>query len=163
MSVYNPAYNPASYLTDVYGQPVPENPYALHSTLPPSAREYLQAGAALPHSPLMATIPVCTLEDTLQHPLTLPTFLLPTITRTQSPLQPQPLWGLWIIIPPSMLFPAQAPPSPRQQRVEAYAQQHDEVLCFLHLSPVEFARRTHTLLTNLGYHDTSATLEVWPD
>ncbi|KAG5339300.1 hypothetical protein C0989_004861 [Termitomyces sp. Mn162] len=71
-----------------------------HSTPPPSAREYLQASAALLHSPPMATIPVCTLEDTLQHLLTPPTFPLPTITCTQSPLQPQPLWGLWIIIPP---------------------------------------------------------------
>ncbi|KAG5735300.1 hypothetical protein E4T56_gene10973 [Termitomyces sp. T112] len=59
--------------------------------------------------------------------------------------------------PPCMPFPAQAPPSPRQQRVKAYAQQHDKVLCFLHLSPAEFARRTHTLLTNLGYPDTSGT------
>ncbi|KAG5734576.1 hypothetical protein E4T56_gene5508 [Termitomyces sp. T112] len=29
MSVYNSAYNPASYLTDIYGWPAPENPYAL--------------------------------------------------------------------------------------------------------------------------------------
>ncbi|KAG5349596.1 hypothetical protein C0989_002888 [Termitomyces sp. Mn162] len=71
-----------------------------HSMPPPSAREYLQAGAALPHSLPMATIPICTPEDTLQHPLTLPTFPLPTIMHTQSPLQPQPLQGLWIIIPP---------------------------------------------------------------
>ncbi|KAG5331200.1 hypothetical protein C0989_008310 [Termitomyces sp. Mn162] len=65
--------------------------------------------------------------------------------------------------PPHMLFPTQAPPSPRQQRVKAYAQQRDEVLCFLHLSPAEFARCTHTLLTNLGYPDTSTTPEVWAD
>ncbi|KAG5335237.1 hypothetical protein C0989_001736 [Termitomyces sp. Mn162] len=80
----------------VTGLPTPTR----HSTPPPSAREYLQAGAALPCSLLMATIPVCTPEDTLQHPLTPPTFPPPTITRTQSLLQPQPLQGLWIIIPP---------------------------------------------------------------
>ncbi|KAG5340386.1 hypothetical protein C0989_001880 [Termitomyces sp. Mn162] len=64
--------------------------------------------------------------------------------------------------PPLMLFPAQAP-SPRQQRVEVYAQQCDQVLCFLHLSPAEFARCTRTLLTNLGYPNTSMTPEVWAD
>ncbi|KAG5733979.1 hypothetical protein E4T56_gene6787 [Termitomyces sp. T112] len=61
--------------------------------------------------------------------------------------------------PPRPPFTAQTPPSPRQQRIKAYAQQHDEVLCFLRLSPVEFARHTHTLLTNLGYPNTSATPE----
>ncbi|KAG5349229.1 hypothetical protein C0989_005151, partial [Termitomyces sp. Mn162] len=65
--------------------------------------------------------------------------------------------------PPCMLFPAQAPPSLRQQRVKAYTQQHDEVLHFLHLSPMEFTRHTCTLLTNLGYSDTSMTPEVWVD
>ncbi|KAG5334259.1 hypothetical protein C0989_003634 [Termitomyces sp. Mn162] len=65
--------------------------------------------------------------------------------------------------PPRLLFSAQAPPSPRQQRVKAYAQQCDKVLCFLCLSPVEFARCTHTLLTNLGYPETSMTPEVWAD
>ncbi|KAG5349249.1 hypothetical protein C0989_005023, partial [Termitomyces sp. Mn162] len=65
--------------------------------------------------------------------------------------------------PPRPLFAAQTPPSPRQQRVKAYAQQRDEVLRFLCLSPAEFARRTHTLLTNLGYPNASATPEVWAD
>ncbi|KAG5326338.1 hypothetical protein C0989_011381, partial [Termitomyces sp. Mn162] len=41
--------------------------------------------------------------------------------------------------------------------------QRDEVLRFLRLSPAEFARHTHTLLTNLGYPNTSATPEVWAD
>ncbi|KAG5734832.1 hypothetical protein E4T56_gene636 [Termitomyces sp. T112] len=36
MSVYNPVYNPASYLTDVYGWPVPENPYTLFYPGPPA-------------------------------------------------------------------------------------------------------------------------------
>ncbi|KNZ80914.1 hypothetical protein J132_03614 [Termitomyces sp. J132] len=65
--------------------------------------------------------------------------------------------------PPCLLFSAQVPPSPRQQRVKAYIQQCNEVLCFLHLSPTEFARCTCTLLTNLGYPNTSATLKVWAD
>ncbi|KAG5334832.1 hypothetical protein C0989_002892 [Termitomyces sp. Mn162] len=51
----------------------------------------------------------------------------------------------------------------QQQRVKAYAQQHDKVLCFLHLSPTEFARRTCTLLINLGYLNAAATPEVWAD
>ncbi|KNZ77113.1 hypothetical protein J132_06851 [Termitomyces sp. J132] len=67
------------------------------------------------------------------------------------------------LFPPRPPFAAQTPPSPRQQRIEAYAQQCDEVLHFLRLSPAEFARRTRTLLTNLGYPDTSATPEVWAD
>ncbi|KAG5349310.1 hypothetical protein C0989_004708 [Termitomyces sp. Mn162] len=62
-----------------------------------------------------------------------------------------------------MPFSAQVPPSPRQQRVKAYAQQCNNVLCFLCLSPAEFTRHAHTLLINLGYSDTSATLEVWAD
>ncbi|KAG5337504.1 hypothetical protein C0989_009464 [Termitomyces sp. Mn162] len=76
---------------------------------------------------------------------------------------PTPLGPMDNYSPPCMLFPAQAPPSPRQQRVEAYTQQHDKVLCFLCLSPMEFARRTCTLLTNLGYPNTSMTPEVWVD
>ncbi|KAG5348122.1 hypothetical protein C0989_011017 [Termitomyces sp. Mn162] len=35
MSAYNPTYNPASYLTDIYGQLVPENLYALFYPGPP--------------------------------------------------------------------------------------------------------------------------------
>ncbi|KAG5716110.1 hypothetical protein E4T56_gene10873 [Termitomyces sp. T112] len=172
MSVFNPTYNPAGYPTDAYGQPLLENPYApfypgpfadQHSTPPPSAREYPQAGAALPHSMLMAIIPVLTPENTLQHPPTPPTFPPPITMRIQSPLQPQSLWSPWITIPPRPPFATQTPPSPRQQRVKAYAQQHDEVLRFLHLFPVEFARHTCTLLTNLGYPDASTTPEVWAD
>ncbi|KAG5350451.1 hypothetical protein C0989_011024 [Termitomyces sp. Mn162] len=76
---------------------------------------------------------------------------------------PTPLGPMDNYSPPRMPFPAQAPPSPRQQRVEVYAQQHDKVLRFLCLSPTEFARCTCTLLTNLGYPNTSATPEVWAD
>ncbi|KAG5349134.1 hypothetical protein C0989_005690 [Termitomyces sp. Mn162] len=76
---------------------------------------------------------------------------------------PVPLEATDNYSPPHPPFAAQTPPSPRQQRIEAYAQQCDEVLRFLHLSPAEFARRTHTLLTNLDYSDASATPEVWAD
>ncbi|KAG5328308.1 hypothetical protein C0989_010589 [Termitomyces sp. Mn162] len=65
--------------------------------------------------------------------------------------------------PPCPPFAAQTPPSPRQQRVKAYAQQRNKVLRFLRLSPAEFTRRTRTLLTNLGYPNASATPEVWAD
>ncbi|KAG5335236.1 hypothetical protein C0989_001744 [Termitomyces sp. Mn162] len=135
-----------------------------HFTPPPSARKYPRAGAALPHFTPMAIIPVSTPEDTPQHPPTPPTFPPPITMHIQSPLQPQSLRNPWITIPPPCPpFAAQTPPSPRQQRVKAYAQQCDKVLRFLHLSPAEFARHTHTLLTNLGYPDASATPEVWAD
>ncbi|KAG5733027.1 hypothetical protein E4T56_gene3627 [Termitomyces sp. T112] len=77
-----------------------------------------------------------------------------------APTPPEPMDNY---SPPRMPIPAQAPPSPRQQRVKVYAQQCNKVLCFLCLSPAEFARRTRTLLTNLGYPNTSATPEVWAD
>ncbi|KAG5334891.1 hypothetical protein C0989_002710 [Termitomyces sp. Mn162] len=135
-----------------------------HSTPPLLAREYPRAGAALPHSMLMAITPVSTPEDTPQHPPTPPTFPLPITMHIQSPLQPQSLQSPWITIPPPCLpFTAQTPPSPRQQRVKAYTQQCDGVLRFLCLSPTEFARHTRTLLTNLGYPNASTTPEVWAD
>ncbi|KAG5734134.1 hypothetical protein E4T56_gene1389 [Termitomyces sp. T112] len=161
MSAFNPAYNLVGYPTDAYGQPLLENPYAPFYPGPFADQEYPWAGATLPHSTPMAIIPVSTPEDTPQHPPTPPTFPSPITMRIQSPLQPQSLRSLWITIPPPHPpFAAQTPPSPRQQRVEAYAQQCNKVLCFLHLSPAEFARHTRTLLTNLGYPNTSATLEL---
>ncbi|KAG5349200.1 hypothetical protein C0989_005289 [Termitomyces sp. Mn162] len=42
-----------------------------------------------------------------------------------APTSPEPMDNYSL---PCMLFPAQAPPSLRQQRVEAYAQQYDKVL-----------------------------------
>ncbi|KAG5350309.1 hypothetical protein C0989_011641 [Termitomyces sp. Mn162] len=94
-----------------------------------------------------------------------PAYLPPTHYYTYSvptaaPAPPEPMDNY---SPPHLPFSAQVPPSSRQQRVEAYVQQCDKVLCFLCLSPVEFARCTHTLLTHLGYPDTSMTLEVWAD
>ncbi|KAG5721964.1 hypothetical protein E4T56_gene18481 [Termitomyces sp. T112] len=85
-------------------------------------------------------------------------YAYPIPTAAPVPLEPMDNYS-----PPRPPFAAQTPPSPRQQRVKAYAQQRDKVLCFLHLSPVEFARHTCTLLTNLGYPDASASLEVWMD
>ncbi|KAG5349173.1 hypothetical protein C0989_005452 [Termitomyces sp. Mn162] len=85
-------------------------------------------------------------------------YVYPVPAAAPTPLRPMDNYS-----PPHMPFPTQAPPSPRQQRVEVYAQQCDKVLCSLCLSPAEFARHTHTLLTNLGYPDTSTTLEVWVD
>ncbi|KAG5334680.1 hypothetical protein C0989_003096 [Termitomyces sp. Mn162] len=79
---------------------------------------------------------------------------------TAAPASPEPMDNY---SSPRLPFSTQVPPSPRQQRVEAYVQQRDEVLCFLCLSPVEFKRCAHTLLTNLGYPNTSATPEVWVD
>ncbi|KAG5349618.1 hypothetical protein C0989_002715 [Termitomyces sp. Mn162] len=76
---------------------------------------------------------------------------------------PTPLGPMDNYSPPCMPIPTQAPPSPRQQRVKVYAQQRNKVLRFLHLSPTEFARCTCTLLTNLGYPNTSTTPEVWAD
>ncbi|KNZ77624.1 hypothetical protein J132_04991 [Termitomyces sp. J132] len=61
---------------------------------------------------------------------------------------------------------APVPPEPMDNYsppAHSYTQQRDEVLCFLHLSPAEFTRHTHTLLTSLGYPDASATPEVWAD
>ncbi|KAG5333005.1 hypothetical protein C0989_006372 [Termitomyces sp. Mn162] len=127
-------------------------------------QEYPRAGTALPHSTPMAIIPISTPEDTSQHPPNsayLPSthyYVYPI--PAAAPVPPEPMDNY---SPPRPPFAIQTPPSPRQQRVEAYTQQCNEVLHFLHLSPVEFARCTHILLTNLGYPDASATLEVWAD
>ncbi|KNZ71323.1 hypothetical protein J132_09978 [Termitomyces sp. J132] len=182
MSAYNPMYNPAGYLTNVYGQPVPENPYALLYSGPstdqyvprhwtpdpnqafyaPSISQGMPPGWRRPptfstdgNNPCMypggySAVP--------PNPAYLPPahyYVYPVLATAPTPLGPMDNYS-----PPHMPFPAQAPPSPRQQRVEVYAQQRDEVLRFLRLSPMEFARCTHTLLTNLGYPNTSVTPEV---
>ncbi|KAG5335675.1 hypothetical protein C0989_000758 [Termitomyces sp. Mn162] len=136
-----------------------------HSTPPPSAREYLWAGTAFQHSLLMATIPICTLEDTPQHPLTLLTFLPPTIMCTQSPLQPQPLWSTWIIILPLVYLSLLKFPLPLGSKglKPMFNNAMKSSASSTHLSPAEFARCACTLLTNLGYPNTFTTLEVWVD
>ncbi|KAG6898477.1 hypothetical protein C0993_006589 [Termitomyces sp. T159_Od127] len=60
--------------------------------------------------------------------------------------------------------PSHTPPSPLGcQRVEAYIQQHDEVLQSLCISLAEFAKRTRALLVSLGHNDLSGTPEQWAD
>ncbi|KAG5334802.1 hypothetical protein C0989_003061, partial [Termitomyces sp. Mn162] len=94
-----------------------------------------------------------------------PAYLLPThyYAYPVSAVAPAPLELMDNYSPPCLPFSTQVSPSLRQQRVKAYVQQCDKVLCFLHLSPMEFARHTCTLLTNLGYPNTSMAPEVQTD
>ncbi|KAG5349655.1 hypothetical protein C0989_002511 [Termitomyces sp. Mn162] len=185
MSAYNPMYNPTGYLTDVYGQLVPENPYdpfypgpltdqyVPHHWTPglnqafyaPSISQGIPLGRRRPpvfsangNNPRMYPGGYSAAPPN-------PTYLPPAHyyaypVPAAAPTPPGPIDNY---SPPCMPFSTQAPPSSRQQRIEVYAQQRNKVLCFLHLSPAEFARCTHTLLTNLGYPNTSATPEVWVD
>ncbi|KAG5349145.1 hypothetical protein C0989_005610 [Termitomyces sp. Mn162] len=185
MSAYNPAYNPAGYLTNIYGQLVPENPYTpfypgpptdqyvpCHWTPDPNQAFYAPSiSQEIP--PGWCRPPAFSTNSNNPHmypggystappnPAYLPPahyYTYPVPTAAPTPLGPMNNYS-----PPCMPFPTQAPPSSRQQRVEAYTQQCDEVLHFLCLSLVEFARCIHILLTNLGYPNTSATPEVWAD
>ncbi|KAG5332102.1 hypothetical protein C0989_007250 [Termitomyces sp. Mn162] len=185
MSVYNPMYNSAGYLTNIYSQLVPENPYAPFYPGPPMDQYVPRHWTPDPNQAFYAPSisqgippgwcrpPVFSADG--NNPRLYPgeysavppnpAYLPPTHyyaypVPAAAPTPPGPMDNY---SPPHMPIPAQAPPSPRQQRVKVYAQQHDKVLRFLHLSPMEFARCTHTLLTNLGYPDTSATLKVWAD
>ncbi|KAG5348660.1 hypothetical protein C0989_009130 [Termitomyces sp. Mn162] len=185
MSAYNPMYNPASYLTNVYGQPVLENPYAPFYPGPPTdqyvSHHWTPDSNQVFYTPSISQgilldkrrPPAFSTNGNNPHmyprgyftappnPAYLPPthyYVYPVPAAAPTPLGPMDNYS-----PPWMPFPAQAAPSPRQQRVEAYAQQCNEVLCFLHLSSAEFARHTHTLLTNLGYSNTSMTPEVWAD
>ncbi|KAG5734773.1 hypothetical protein E4T56_gene672 [Termitomyces sp. T112] len=185
MSVFNPAYNPVGYPTDAYGQPLPENPYApfysgpfvdqyvpRHWTPDPNQAFYaLSISQGIPlgwcHPPALhadGNNPCINPRGYSTAPPN-PTYLPPAHyyaypIPTTAPVPPEPMDNY---SPPRPPFATQTPPSPRQQRVEAYTQQCDKVLCFLCLSPAEFTRHTRTLLTNLGYSDASATLEVWAD
>ncbi|KAG5338302.1 hypothetical protein C0989_007607 [Termitomyces sp. Mn162] len=162
MSAYKPAYNSASYLTNVYGQPTPDPNQAFYAPFisqgiplgwrrPPTfsadgnnPRMYPRGYFAAP--PNSAYLPPAHY------------YAYPVPAAAPAPLEPMDNYS-----PPHLPFSAQVPPSPRQQRVEAYVQQCDKVLRFLCLSPAEFTRRARTLLTNLGYPDTSMTPEVWVD
>ncbi|KAG5350088.1 hypothetical protein C0989_000212 [Termitomyces sp. Mn162] len=187
MSVYNPVYNSAGYLTNIYGRPVPENPYTLfYSDLPtdqyipcywtpdpnqafytPSISQEVPLGWH--HSPAFPTNG----NNPHMYPggyyTALPnsTYLSPAhyYTYPVPATAPAPLEHPDNYSPPHLPFSAQVPPSPRQQRVEAYVQQHNKVLCSLCLSLMKFARCACTLCINLGlgYPDTPATLEVWAD
>ncbi|KNZ73812.1 hypothetical protein J132_09453 [Termitomyces sp. J132] len=164
MSAFNPTYNPINYPTDAYGRPLLENPYApfypgpfvdqyvpCHWTPDPNQAFYAPSisQGILPgwHRP-----PAFHANGNNPHinpggysaaPPN-PTYLPPAHyyvypIPAAAPVPPEAMDNY---SPPHPLFAAQTPPSPRQQRVEAYAQQHDKVLCFLCLSPVEFARHS---------------------
>ncbi|KAG5728532.1 hypothetical protein E4T56_gene19588 [Termitomyces sp. T112] len=164
MSAYNPTYNPTGFLTDIYGRLVPENPYAPFYPGPPTDHQEIPLGWHRPPTFSTDGNNLCIYPRRYSAALFNPTYLPPAhyYVYPVPAAAPTPLGPMDNYSPPCMLFPAQAP-SPRQQRVEAYAQQCNKVLHLLRLSPVEFARCTHTLLTNLGYSDTSATPEVWAD
>ncbi|KNZ77055.1 hypothetical protein J132_07449 [Termitomyces sp. J132] len=185
MSAFNPAYNPVGYPTDAYGRPILENSYApfypgpftdqyvprhwtpdpnqvfyapsISQGIPPGWRRppafhadgnnpRINPGGYSAAPPNPAYLPPA---HYYAYPIPAAAPVPPEATDNYSP--------------PCPPFAVQTPPSPRQQRIKAYAQQRDEVLRFLRLSPAEFARRTRTLLTNLGYPDASATPEVWAD
>ncbi|KAG5333951.1 hypothetical protein C0989_004559 [Termitomyces sp. Mn162] len=185
MSAFNPAYNPVGYPTDTYGWPLLENSYAPFYPGPfadqyvprhwtPDPNQAFYAPSISQGIPLGWRRPPTFHADgnnprinpggystALPNPAYLPpTYYYVYPIPAAAPVPPEATDNY---SPPCPLFAAQTPPSPRQQRIEAYAQQHDEVLCFLRLSPVEFARHTCTLLTNLGYPGASATPEVWAD
>ncbi|KNZ73730.1 hypothetical protein J132_10215 [Termitomyces sp. J132] len=183
MSAFNLAYNPVGYPTDAYGQPLLENPYApfypgpfadqyvpRHWTPDPNQAFYAPSSQGIP--PGWRRPPAFHADGNNPRinprgysvALPNPAYLPPTHyyaypIPAAAPAPPEPMDNYSLLRP---LFAAQTPP-PRQQRVEAYAQQRDKVLHFLRLSPAEFARRTRTLLTNLGYSNASATPEVWVD
>ncbi|KAG5348208.1 hypothetical protein C0989_010821 [Termitomyces sp. Mn162] len=185
MSAFNPAYNPIGYPTDAYSWPPLENPYAPfypgpfadqympHHWTPDPNQAFYAPSISQGIPPGWRRPPAFHADGNNPHinprgysaappnPAYLPPahyYAYPI--SAAAPVPPEPMDNY---SPPCPLFAAQTPPSPRQQRVKAYAQQCDKVLRFLHLSPAEFARRTCALLTNLGYPDASATPEVWAD
>ncbi|KNZ76406.1 hypothetical protein J132_10516 [Termitomyces sp. J132] len=185
MSAFNPAYNPVGYPTNTYGRPLLENPYAPFYPGPfadqyvpchwtPDPNQALYAPSISQEIPPGWCCPPAFHADGNNPYINPggysaappnPTYLPPTHyyaypIPAAAPVPPEPMDNY---SPPCPPFAAQTPPSPRQQRVEAYAQQRDEILCFLCLSPAEFARHTRTLPTNLGYPNASATPEVWAD
>ncbi|KAG5338174.1 hypothetical protein C0989_008073 [Termitomyces sp. Mn162] len=77
MSAYNPTYNPAGYLTNIYGRPVPENPYALFYSGPLADQQqrvkaYVQQHDKVLHSLHLSTVEfarcACTLLVNLGYP-----------------------------------------------------------------------------------------------
>ncbi|KAG5334078.1 hypothetical protein C0989_004423 [Termitomyces sp. Mn162] len=185
MSVYNSTYNPASYLTNVYSQLVPENPYTLFYSGPPADQYILCHWTPDSNQAFYAPSISQEIPPGWHLPPAFPTdgnnscmylrgyFAVPPNSAYLPPTHyyaypvptaaPAPLKHIDNYSPPHLPFSTQTPPSSKQQRVEAYAQQHNKVLCFLCLSPVDFARCTHTLLVNLSYPNTPTTLEVWAD
>ncbi|KAG5718577.1 hypothetical protein E4T56_gene16599 [Termitomyces sp. T112] len=161
MSAYNPAYNPAGYLTDVYGQLVPENPYAPFYPGPPTDQY----------------VPCHWTPDPNQ------AFYAPSISQGIPPgwhcppafsadgNNPHMYLGGYSAVPlnpaylPSAhyyayLVPATAPTPPGPM------DNYSPLVCHSPPKPLLLPGSkgcTHTLLTNLGYPDTSATPEVWAD
>ncbi|KNZ72555.1 hypothetical protein J132_02713 [Termitomyces sp. J132] len=185
MSVFNPTYNPVGYPTNAYGWPLLENSYAPFYPGPfadqymprhwtPDPNQMFYAPSISQGVPPGWRCPPAFHTDG-NNPRINPggysaappnPAYLPPAHYYAYPIPaaaPVPPEATDNYSPPCPPFAAQTPPSPRQQRIEAYAQQRDKVLHFLRLSPMESARHTCTLLTNLGYPDASATLEVWVD
>ncbi|KAG5349050.1 hypothetical protein C0989_006368 [Termitomyces sp. Mn162] len=185
MSAYNSAYNPAGYLTNIYGWPVPENPYApFYSGLPadqymphhwtpdpnqvsyaPSISQEISLGWCCPsgfpangNNPHMYSRGYSTAPPNRAYLPSVHYYTYPVSTATPASLEHIDNYPS-----PCLPFSTQVPPSLRQQRVKVYVQQCNEVLQFLHLSPTEFTRHARTLLVNLGYPNTFTTLEVWVD
>ncbi|KNZ79365.1 hypothetical protein J132_10444 [Termitomyces sp. J132] len=185
MSAFNPTYNPVSYPTDAYGRPILENSYAPFYPGPFADQYMPRHWTPDPNQAFYAPSISQGILPGWRRPLAFhadgnnprinpggysaappnPAYLPPAHyyaypIPAAAPVPPEAMDNY---SPPRPPFAIQTPPSPRQQRIEAYAQQRDEVLRFLCLSPAEFARHTRTLLTNLGYPDASATPEVWAD
>ncbi|KAG5727750.1 hypothetical protein E4T56_gene20775 [Termitomyces sp. T112] len=166
MSVFNPTYNPVGYPTNTYGRPLLENPYAPFYPGPFADQYVPHHWTSDPNQAFYTPSISQGISPGWRHP---PTFHAngnnPRINpRGYSAAPPNPAY-----LPPAHYYaypiPAAAPvpPEPMDNYSPPPPTQRDEVLRFLRLSPMEFARHTHTLLTNLGYPNTSATPEVWVD
>ncbi|KAG5718807.1 hypothetical protein E4T56_gene2698 [Termitomyces sp. T112] len=169
MSAFNPAYNPVSYPTDAYGRSLLENPYAPFYPGPFADQYMPRHWTPDPNQVFYAPSINQGIPPGWRRPPALhANGNNPRINpRGYSAALPNPAY-----LPPAHYYaypiPAAAPVPPEPMDnysppAHSYAQQRDEVLRFLRLSPTEFTRHTHTLLTNLGYPDTSATPEVWVD
>ncbi|KAG5726584.1 hypothetical protein E4T56_gene4653 [Termitomyces sp. T112] len=136
MSAYNPAYNPASYLTDVYGPPADQyvpchwTPDPNQAFYAPSISQGIPPGWHCPPTfPANGNNPHMYPRGYSAVPSN-PTYLPPTNyymypVPAAAPAPPEPMDNY---SPPHLLFSAQVPPFPKQQRVKAYVQQHDKVL-----------------------------------
>ncbi|KAG5349461.1 hypothetical protein C0989_003645 [Termitomyces sp. Mn162] len=185
MSTYNPAYNFTGYLTNVYCQLVPKNPYAPFYPGPPADQYVSHHWTPDPNQAFYAPSISQRIPLGWHHPPAFPTngnnpcmysggysaatpnsaylppahyYMYPVSATAPALLEHSDNYS-----PSCLLFFAQVSSSPKQQRVEAYVQQHNEVLHFLCLSPIEFAGCACTLLINLGYPNTFIILEVWVD
>ncbi|KAG5720042.1 hypothetical protein E4T56_gene5666 [Termitomyces sp. T112] len=168
MSAYNPAFNPTSYPTNIYSRLVPENYYAPFYSGPPTDHQEVLLDWHCPP----------TFSANGNHPCMYPGGFLGAPSAPPNPAYLPPAHYYVSPVPATAPTPLEQPdnysssqqplsaqisPSPRQQQVEAYVQQCNEVLHSLSISLVEFARHACTLFVGLGYHDTSTTLEVWAD